>query len=109
MRYVRFGHIACDYILQKLFALVMDQEGFQSSLDKLIDGLLYFSPVGALIFKHHAVDRKASVHLKIKDSFRLFKGQEAVFHQARNEILLAEICQLSPASGRHATSSKNST
>ena len=72
----------------------MDQKGFQSSLDKLINGLLYFSPVGTLIFKHHAVNRKASVHLKIKDSFCLFKGQKAVFHQACNEILLAEIRQL---------------
>lgn len=48
----------------------------------MINGLLYFSPVGTLIFKHHAVNRKASVHLKIKDSFCLFKGQKAVFHQA---------------------------
>ena len=72
----------------------MDQEGFQSSLDKLINGLLDFRPVAAMIFEHHAVDRKASVHLKIKDSFCLFKGQKAVFHQACNEILLAEIRQL---------------
>ena len=71
----------------------MDQKGFQSSLDKLVNGLLYFRPVGTLIFKHHAVNRKASIHLKIKDSLCLFKGQEAVFHQACNEILLAEIRQ----------------
>ena len=71
----------------------MDQKGFQSSLDKLINGLLDFRPVAAMIFEHHAVDRKASIHLKIKDSFRLLKGQEAVFHQVRNKILLAEISQ----------------
>ena len=71
----------------------MYQEGFQSPLDKLINGLLYFRPVVAMIFEHYAVDRKASVHLEIENSFSLFKGQEAVFHQACNEILLAEIRQ----------------
>lgn len=69
--------------LQNLFPLVMEQEGFQSPLDKLINGLLYFRPVAAMIFEHHAVDRKASVHLEIENSFGLFKGQEAVFHRLR--------------------------
>lgn len=71
----------------------MDQERFKPCLDKLVNCLLYLSPVGTLVFKHHAVDGKAAVHLEIENSFRLFKGQEAVFHQACNEILLAEIRQ----------------
>ena len=86
--------------LHDLFTLVMYQEGFQTSLDKLIDGLLYFRPVVAMIFEHHAVDRKASVHLEIENSFSLFKGQEAVFHQVRNKILFAEICQFLQHMGR---------
>ena len=58
--------------LHDLFTLVMYQEGFQSPLDKLINGLLYFRPVVAMIFEHYAVDRKASVHLEIENAYVSF-------------------------------------
>ena len=41
---------------------------FEAGFDKLVDGLLDPVPVGALIFQHHAVDRKAAVHLETEHS-----------------------------------------
>lgn len=67
---------------------------FEAGFDKLVDGLLDPVPVGALIFQHHAVDRKTSVHLEIENRLRLLKGQEAVLHQPCNEIFFAQIGEL---------------
>ena len=69
----------------------MDQESFKAGFDKLVDGVLYLSPVNTLIFQHHAVDRKAAIHLKIENGLCLFKGQEAALHQACDEIFFAHI------------------
>ena len=71
------------------FPLVVNQKGFQTSPDKLVDGLLNPAPVRAFVFQHHSVDRKAAVHLKPENSLRLLKGQEAFLHQLRDEAFPA--------------------
>lgn len=52
---------------------------FKPSFNKLINVLLYLSPVGTLAFKYHTVDSEAAVHLEIENGFCLFKDQETVF------------------------------
>ena len=66
--------------LQEFFSLIVDQKIFDPRFDKLINGLLYFRPVTAMLFDHHTVDGKAAVHLEIENSFGLFKSQKAVLH-----------------------------
>ncbi|MFR4110786.1 MAG: hypothetical protein ACLT0V_13870 [Blautia wexlerae] len=58
--------------------MIMNQKTFQSGFDESINGCLDLFPVIAVIAKHQSVYGKASIHLKIKDRFCLFKGQEAV-------------------------------
>jgi hypothetical protein len=56
----------------------MDQKTFQPGFDKFVDYCLNLFPVITVIAEHQSVDGKAAIHLKIKNRFCLFKGQEAV-------------------------------
>ena len=60
------------------FPLIMNQKTFQSGFDKFVDYCLNLFPVITVIAEHQSVDGKAAIHLKIKNRFCLFKGQEAV-------------------------------
>jgi hypothetical protein len=56
----------------------MNQKTFQPGFDKSVDYCLNLFPVITVIAEHQSVDGKAAIHLKIKNRFCLFKGQEAV-------------------------------
>ena len=70
--------LAAKIIGSIFFPLIMNQKTFQSGFDKFVDYCLNLFPVITVIAEHQSVDGKAAIHLKIKNRFCLFKGQEAV-------------------------------
>ena len=76
---VTVGEIFVAKIIGSIFfSLIMNQKTFQPGFDKFVDYCLNLFPVITVIAEHQSVDGKAAIHLKIKNRFCLFKGQEAV-------------------------------
>lgn len=69
-------YFACESL--RFIPSIMNKKTFQSGFDKGIYGILYLSPIAAPVADGQFIDGETTVHLKIKDSFRLFKSKQAV-------------------------------
>ena len=79
---------------KSLGPLIPNQIGLQAGPDKAVDDPLDFPPIGTFVAEHDLVDGEAAVHLKVKNSLGLLKGQEAVGHEIGDIPFLVIIGQL---------------
>ena len=66
----------------------------------MVHGLLDLFPVGTFVLQHSFINSQTAVHLKIKDSLRLIKGQEAVLHKMGDKSLFVQFAELFQKPGR---------